>query len=151
MRRILENIKIAFKSLFLNKLRAFLTMLGIIIGVGAVVAVISVGAGAEATITENMQSVGTNILTISPASDTSMGPPERETGMRGRMLGQDSGEETVAGDLYLEDVYILKEKSSLLNTGFGLHHESWNISCEILGHESEFGHFLRLIVFRKFA
>lgn len=142
MRRILENIKIAFKSLFLNKLRAFLTMLGIIIGVGAVVAVISVGAGAEATITENMQSVGTNILTISPASDTSMGPPERETGMRGRMFGQDSEEDTVAGDLYLEDVYILKEKSSLLtavvpNVSGGMNstisYLSWSGQVSIVG------------------
>ncbi len=116
MRRILENIKVAFKSLFLNKLRAFLTMLGIIIGVGAVVAVISVGAGAEASITENLQSVGTNVLTISPGRDTSTGPPGREPGERGmnRIFGGDSEEETVAGNLYLEDVYALKEGSSLL-------------------------------------
>lgn len=116
MKRILENIKVAFKSLFLNKLRAFLTMLGIIIGVGAVVAVISVGAGAEASITENLQSVGTNVLTISPGRDTSTGPPGREPGERGmnKIFGGDSEEETVAGDLYLEDVYALKEGSSLL-------------------------------------
>ena len=69
MKRILENIKIAFKSLGLNKLRSFLTMLGIIIGVGSVVAVMSVGAGAEASITENIQSMGTNVITISPGRE----------------------------------------------------------------------------------
>lgn len=118
MRRILENVKIAFKSLFLNKLRAFLTMLGIVIGVGAVVAVIGIGSGTEAAITENMQSVGTNNLTISPGRDTSMMGPGGEPGGGGRngmMFGEDSEEETVAGDLYLEDVAALKEKSSLLN------------------------------------
>ncbi|MBN2073077.1 MAG: ABC transporter permease, partial [Actinobacteria bacterium] len=116
MRRILENIKIAFKSLFLNKLRAFLTMLGIIIGVGAVVAVISVGAGAEAAITENIQSVGASILTISPGRDTSMRPggPQGEGGGE-RMFGMDSEEETVAGELYLDDADALKEGSSLLS------------------------------------
>jgi len=69
MRRIIENIKIAFKSLALNKLRSFLTMLGIIIGVGSVVAVMSVGAAAEASITENIQSIGTNVIAVSPGRD----------------------------------------------------------------------------------
>ncbi len=66
MKRIFENLKVAFKSINSNKLRTFLTMLGIIIGVGAVVAVMSVGAGAEASITANLQSMGTNVITISP-------------------------------------------------------------------------------------
>ncbi|OPL17497.1 MAG: hypothetical protein AVO38_00490 [delta proteobacterium ML8_D] len=115
MRRILENIKIAFSSLFLNKLRAFLTMLGIIIGVGAVVAVISVGAGTEAAITENMQSVGTNILTISPARDTSTGPGGGERHGGSMFIKMDSDEETVAGELYPEDARVLKAESSLIN------------------------------------
>ncbi len=58
MKRIFENLKVAFKSINSNKLRTFLTMLGIIIGVGAVVAVMSVGAGAEATITANLTEYG---------------------------------------------------------------------------------------------
>ncbi|MDZ7838877.1 MAG: ABC transporter permease [Actinomycetota bacterium] len=47
MQRMFENIKIAFQALVLNKLRSFLTMLGIIIGVGAVVAMLSIGTGAS--------------------------------------------------------------------------------------------------------
>ena len=47
MKTFRENIKIAFQSLLLNKLRSALTMLGIIIGVGAVVAVMSIGTGAQ--------------------------------------------------------------------------------------------------------
>ena len=55
MKRIYENIIIALKSLGSNKLRTFLTMLGIIIGVGAVVAVMGVGAGAEASIIQETE------------------------------------------------------------------------------------------------
>lgn len=123
MKRILENVKIAFKSLGLNKLRSFLTMLGIIIGVGSVVAVMSVGAGAEASITENIQSMGTNVITISPGREQVFAgnrevrmEPNAEQG-RGFMnrFGDNEEEEIVAGELYLEDVDALKEKAKLLN------------------------------------
>ncbi len=152
MRRILENIKIAFNSLFLNKLRAFLTMLGIIIGVGAVVAVISVGAGTEAAITENMQSIGTNILTISPARDTSTGPGrpgggERNGGIMVMMDSMDSDEETVAGELHLEDAYALKAGSSLINESVAIvssgmdstiSYLSWSGQVSIIGTTEEY-------------
>ncbi|GAG58939.1 unnamed protein product, partial [marine sediment metagenome] len=55
MKRLLENIKIAFQALFLNKLRSFLTMLGIIIGVGAVVAMLSIGTGAQQSVLGSIQ------------------------------------------------------------------------------------------------
>ncbi len=141
MRRILENIKIAFNSLFLNKLRAFLTMLGIIIGVGAVVAVISVGAGTEATITENMQSVGTNILTVSPARDTSMGPGGHGGGERygGDMFSMGSEEETVAGELYLEDARALKAESSLINEAIATVSSGMNSTISYLSWSGQTG------------
>ncbi len=108
MRRILENIRIAFKSLGLNRLRSFLTMLGIIIGVGAVVAVMSISAGAEASIIENIQSAGANIITISPGR----GEP---SGRRGEhMVGFNDEEETVEGDLYFADAEALKKESGLI-------------------------------------
>jgi putative ABC transport system permease protein len=110
MKRIYENIKIALKSLGSNRLRTFLTMLGIIIGVGAVVAVMGVGAGAEASILENVQSVGANVITISPGRDKASGPEK----MRER-LGNGDEEETVEGDLYLEDAYALEREAGLLN------------------------------------
>ncbi|MBM3701415.1 MAG: FtsX-like permease family protein [Actinobacteria bacterium] len=125
MKRILENIKIAFKSLGLNKLRSFLTMLGIIIGVGSVVAVMSVGAGAEASITENIQSMGTNVITITPGREQVFAGNrevrmESNAGQGGgfmvtRRFGDNEDEEIVAGELYLEDVDALKEKAKLLN------------------------------------
>jgi putative ABC transport system permease protein len=61
-----EVLHIAFDSLLANKLRSLLTMLGVIIGVGAVVALMAIGAGASASIQSQVQSIGTNVLTISP-------------------------------------------------------------------------------------
>ncbi len=61
-----ENIKIAFRALRANKMRSALTILGIIIGVATVVALLSIGEGATASITSSIQSGGSNLLTISP-------------------------------------------------------------------------------------
>ncbi len=54
----------AFESLSANKLRAGLTILGIVIGVGAVIAMVSVGRGAQATITESINGIGTNLIFV---------------------------------------------------------------------------------------
>lgn len=60
-----ENFKIAIRALRANKLRSVLTILGIVIGVATVVALLSIGNGATASITSQIQSGGTNLLTIS--------------------------------------------------------------------------------------
>lgn len=62
----LESLRIAWNSLRANKLRSFLTMLGIIIGVAAVVALMGIGQGAQQSITSQITSNGTNLLTIIP-------------------------------------------------------------------------------------
>ena len=59
-------IKVALKSLFANKLRSFLAMLGIIIGVGAVIAMLAMGAGAKKTIMDRIYAMGTDLLTVRP-------------------------------------------------------------------------------------
>lgn len=61
-----ENFKIALRALRANKLRSILTMLGIVIGVATVVALLSIGKGATASITSDIQSGGSNLLTVSP-------------------------------------------------------------------------------------
>ncbi len=68
MKRFLENIKVAFQALALSKLRSFLTMLGIIIGVGAVVAMLSIGTGAQQMVLQNIQDIGSNLIIVSPGS-----------------------------------------------------------------------------------
>ena len=60
-----ENFKIAIRALRANKLRSILTMLGIVIGVATVVALLSIGKGATASITSDIQSGGSNLLTVS--------------------------------------------------------------------------------------
>ncbi len=59
-----EQIRIALRALSVNKLRSALTMLGIIIGVGAVITLLSVGQGVQNLITSQLQSIGTNLLFV---------------------------------------------------------------------------------------
>jgi len=63
-----ENFRIAMRALSANKLRSGLTMLGIIIGVGAVVALMSIGNGATASITSQVQGIGSNLVIVFPGT-----------------------------------------------------------------------------------
>ncbi|MCL5950355.1 MAG: ABC transporter permease [Chloroflexi bacterium] len=65
---ITESLRIAMRSLGANKMRSGLTMLGIIIGVMAVIAMLSIGRGAQAAITNQITSIGTNLLYIRPGA-----------------------------------------------------------------------------------
>ena len=71
--RLLNLFKIAFKAIVLNKMRTLLTMLGIIIGVASVIAMLAIGEGSKESIRENISSMGSNIITIRPASASSGG------------------------------------------------------------------------------
>ncbi len=73
MINLLWTLKIAIKALQSNKMRSFLTMLGVIIGVGAVIAMLAVGTGASRRISDQIQSIGSNLLIIMPGSTTSGG------------------------------------------------------------------------------
>ena len=63
-----ESMRMALTALLANKLRSLLTMLGIIIGVGAVIAMISVGMGVRKNVTDSIASLGSNMLVIMPGS-----------------------------------------------------------------------------------
>jgi putative ABC transport system permease protein len=71
--RWLMTFRIALRALARNKLRAFLTMLGIIIGVGAVIAMVAIGEGAKSTIRSQISALGTNVLIILPGSNVQGG------------------------------------------------------------------------------
>jgi putative ABC transport system permease protein len=66
--RIWAILKVAFRALGRNKMRSILTMLGIIIGVGAVIAMVSIGQGAQAMVKDQIQSMGTNMMFVWPGS-----------------------------------------------------------------------------------
>ena len=61
---LLDTIRTALTSLTSNKLRAGLALLGIVIGVGAVIALMSIGKGLQQTVTERIESLGTNLLFV---------------------------------------------------------------------------------------
>jgi len=66
-------IRVAVKSILKNKMRTLLTMLGIIIGVGAVIVMVAIGLGAQSQIEQQIQDLGTNMLVITPGSSSSGG------------------------------------------------------------------------------
>ncbi|MSN25061.1 MAG: FtsX-like permease family protein [Geobacter sp.] len=69
----LQTLKIALRALRTNKMRSFLTMLGIIIGIAAVIAMMAVGSGASYVISQQIASIGSNIILVLPGSTTSGG------------------------------------------------------------------------------
>ncbi len=73
MINIPSTFKISIRALRVNKMRSSLTMLGIIIGVGAVIAMVAVGAGASQKIAAQISSMGSNLLIILPGSTSSGG------------------------------------------------------------------------------
>ncbi len=86
-------LRTALSSLGSNKLRAGLTLLGIVIGVAAVISLMAIGRGVQQTITERIQSLGTNLLFVRPG----------ETSTRGVGGGQGS-----AASLTIDDAYALQ-------------------------------------------
>jgi len=73
MTNFTQPLRIALRALRINKLRSFLTMLGIIIGIAAVIAMMAVGSGASYIISQQIASIGSNILLVIPGSTTSGG------------------------------------------------------------------------------
>ena len=84
---ILQNTRSAAHALRVNKLRSALTMLGVVIGVGAIIAMVAVGSGAHARVAEQIQSLGSNLLIVISGSVTVRGvrggggaaPPSQRT------------------------------------------------------------------------
>ncbi|MBL7066193.1 MAG: ABC transporter permease, partial [Anaerolineae bacterium] len=63
---LLENLRVALDGLAVNKMRSGLTMLGVIIGVGAVIGLMSIGEGAQASITQQISDIGSNLIFVMP-------------------------------------------------------------------------------------
>lgn len=89
-------------ALLANKARSFLTMLGIIIGVAAVIIIVSVGAGAQSLIVAQVKSLGTNLVGIMPGKSEEKGPPASVMGV-------------VITTLTYEDALALRDKKNVPN------------------------------------
>src|SRR6185312_3953725 len=70
---VLETLPLAVRSLLRSKTRSFLTALGIIIGVGAVIAMVAIGDGARASVQKVFDAMGTNLLIVLPGSSSTGG------------------------------------------------------------------------------
>jgi putative ABC transport system permease protein len=86
---LLESLTIAVRSLCVNKLRSALTALGIIVGVAAVVCMISVGAGAQADVAEKIRMLGANLLVVMPGAQ-SPGGARLEAGTQATLTEEDA-------------------------------------------------------------
>ncbi|MGH9319531.1 MAG: ABC transporter permease [Vicinamibacteria bacterium] len=92
--------KVAGQSILKNKMRTLLTMLGVIIGVGAVIVMVAIGEGAKQQIAAQVASLGTNMIVVTPGAT--------------RVLGVSQGGGT-STDLTLEDVRALEREATLLS------------------------------------
>lgn len=117
-----ESIQIAIKALLGNKLRSILTMLGIIIGVGAVIAMISIGMGVKQNVTNSIASLGSNMLIVSPGS-TNRGGVRSAAGSSEKLKYDDA--EAIKKKIKNID-YVSPTVSSSYQIVNG--HENWNSS-----------------------
>lgn len=85
-----ESVLIAFEGLKANKLRAILTMLGIIIGVGAVVAMVSLGLGVQQKIQNSIAGLGSNLLIVTPGANSPSGGVRLAAGSNITLTKQDA-------------------------------------------------------------
>lgn len=88
---LIKNIEMAFTSIITNKVRSALSMLGILIGVAAVIAMLAIGRGAQESIKAEFSSLGTNLLTINPG-EARFGPMRVEGGKVTRLRNSDTEE-----------------------------------------------------------
>jgi putative ABC transport system permease protein len=108
---LLVSTRIALRALGANKLRASLTMLGMIIGVGAVIAMVAIGNGAQAAITAQIEGMGTNLLTITPGARQQAGV-RQQAGADPTLTLEDA--QAIAAEPGLPVAYVSPEAS-----GFG--------------------------------
>ncbi len=130
--RIAEIIRAAFEAITKNKARSLLTMLGIIIGVAAVIVMISISAGTEATITEEITSLGTNLIYVRANSawvelgdegrnsggltfDDALAIDEKINGVAGVVVEQNSTQTIKVDEVVLEEVTIMGTTSDFLS------------------------------------
>src|SRR5215510_8775385 len=86
---LLESLIIGLQALRANKMRSVLTVLGIMVGVGAVVCMVSVGSGARDEVSEKIRTLGANLLLIRPGTESS-GGARLESGTRQTLTESDA-------------------------------------------------------------
>ena len=122
-----QTLRVALRALNRNKMRSFLTALGIIIGVGAVIAMVSIGEGAKRGIESRFASMGTNLLFVSPGSQNQRGV---HTGW-GSMTTLKEDDGLAIGRECPAVLYISPSVSARAQTVYG--NKNWNTSISGTG------------------
>lgn len=117
-----ESVQIAVTALLGNKLRSILTMLGIIIGVGAVIAMISIGMGVKQNVTNSIASLGSNMLIVTPGS-TNKGGVRSAAGSSQKLKYEDA-------EAIKKKIKNINYVSPTVNGSYQIvnGHENWNSS-----------------------
>lgn len=123
---VLEAIKISFQMLLRNKMRSFLTILGIIIGVMSVVLVMSIGASAQEYILNEVKTMGTDLIGILPGGTSDMGAPASAMGVIITSLKYEDGEDILrrnipnilALTMYVKGNDIISYENNSLDAGY---------------------------------
>ena len=123
-----ETVAVAFQSIRANKLRAGLTMLGIIIGVGAVITMVALGSGAQKAIEDRIAALGANILTVFPGQ-----------GFRGGIAFNDRTAITTDDyEALRRDAHLLKAVVPELQGNQQVQLGSQNINTTVLGTTAQY-------------
>ena len=134
-----ETIKVAFSAIRANKMRSILTMLGIVIGIAAVITMIALGEGAQRSVSERLQQLGTNILSVNPGQQM-FGGVDRGAGAP--LLVQDA-EALLRDPRYIKDVSPEMDRRLQVAYGNGNSNTSirgiWPNGFEINNLEVEYG------------
>jgi putative ABC transport system permease protein len=108
---LLQSFRVALKALTANKMRSSLTILGIVIGVAAVVALMAIGNGATTSITSSIEGIGSNVISITPG--------KMQTGPGGQAL---------SGNLTLNDFQVLASQLSNISGISPVYQSSYTVS-----------------------
>lgn len=120
-----ESILIALEGLKANKLRAFLTMLGIIIGVGAVIVMVSLGLGVQQKVESSLASLGSNLLVISPGASSGPGSVRTAAGANITLTNDDA---RAIGKVISGVRYVVPSVSQQYQLIFG--NQNWKTSVQ---------------------
>ncbi|MGE0353669.1 MAG: ABC transporter permease [Gemmatimonadales bacterium] len=123
MMNVGETVAVAFSSVRANKLRSFLTMLGIIIGVGAVITMVSLGQGAQKAVEEQIAAMGARLLTIYPGQSFDRG---RASGTRVSLTTDDA-------EALTRDARLLSAVVPELSTGMQVKYGNKNLNLSVTG------------------
>ena len=124
---IWESVKYILQSFRTHKLRSFLTMLGMIIGISGVILIMAIGAGAQSLIINQISSTGSNLIGILPGAASESGPPASALGITVTTLKYEDAKaleekrnvsNVIAATAYVRGVATVKWRNQDINTSF---------------------------------